>query len=189
MIVSVSVSARELGQAPPQAAAQTAVLYQDARWPWSGRLLYLVCLLPLWLLGVFGSLVTGSPGTILLVTAAVLLPIALCEWRIRKMGLLISGEGIELVGAINRTAVSWDHVDGFVVRKVGGPVDYGERKIRVTRIGGPTVTVPTVALTPEKSWWRWWFSRTRLKWSGGETSDVVGFLHDQLAKHRGGVPA
>jgi hypothetical protein len=167
----------------------TAVLYQDARWPWSGRLLYGVFFYLLWILGVASSLTTGSPGNVLLAVVILSLPIAACEWRMRKMGLVITDEGIELVRALNRTPVPWDHIDGFVARKVVGLVDYGERKLWVTRTRGGMIPVPTVVLTPEKTRWRWWFSRARLKSPGGEIRDVMGFLYDELATHRSPIPA
>jgi hypothetical protein len=168
---------------------ETEVLYQDARWPWSGRILYGVFLYLLWILGVASSLTTGSPRDVLLVVAILSLPIVVCEWRMRKMGLVITDEGIELVRALHRTPVPWDHIDGFVARKVVGLVDYGERKLWVARTRGRMIPVPTVVLTPEKSRWRWWFSRPRLKWSGGEIGDVMGFLYDELAMHRSSTSA
>jgi hypothetical protein len=160
-----------------------AVLYQDARWPWSGRMFYGVFFYLLWILGLVGSLTSGSPGEVLVVVVILALPIALCEWRMRKMGLVITDEGIELVRALSRTPVPWENIDGFIARRVVGLVDYGERKLWVTCTKGRMIPVPTIVLTPEKPWWRWWFSRARLKWSGGEIADVVGFLYDELATH------
>jgi hypothetical protein len=160
------------------------VLYQDARWPLRGRLLF-GFLYPVLLAAVVGSLLKGnSVGTEVIVVAVFSVPIVACEWRARRMGFTITPEGIELIRALNRTFVPWDRVDRFVLRKTPGAVDHGQRTVWIQRSKGGLLPLPTLYVTPSSSRWFSWMGPAGLKWNGGRTDDTIAFLDQALGEHQ-----
>jgi hypothetical protein len=181
-------------QADPFALDGTkhAVLYQDANWSFYGRWQYGFIVFPLLLLGLIGSISTGVPAHVALVLAIFTPVIVACEWRMRKMGLVISDDGIELVRPLNRTRIAWSEIEGFKLRMSTGLVDYGTRRVAVKRrrhhVPHQALPVPTVLINTQEHRPRWLFPPQGLKWSGGKITDVMGFLNEQLAEHQPTAP-
>lgn len=157
------------------------ILYQDARWRTVARVAYGMFLYPLWVLAAAEIVIPASMrGAAIAVLAIVSLLIAACEWRVARMGITVSADGLVLVRPLNRTSVKWVDVERFE------PVSYGvwgEQRLRVRRRGWLAATqpaVPTLFLTPTRSWWTWWFRPTRLRSRGGVIEDPVGFLQEHL---------
>lgn len=170
--------------------AEHVALYQDAHWSFYGRALYGFIAYPLLLLSLIGSISTGVPGNVALALAIFAPAIAICEWRMRKMGFVITDEGIVLVRALNRTRIRWREIECFELLMSRGWVDYGTRRVGVKRrrhrIPRQAMAVPTISINTQERRPRWLFppQGLKLKWSGGEITDVMGFLNEQLAKHQ-----
>jgi len=169
------------------------LLYQDARWPRIARVSYGFFAFPLWIVGLVGSISTGVASHVVLALALFTPPIAICEWRMRKMGLVITSEGIELVRPLNRTRIAWHEIDSFKLFTPPGFMDYGYRRIGVSRrrhgiIPRVLLRIPTVWITVDTRWPPWMRGPSNLKWAGGEVTDVLEFLNDQLETHRPSSP-
>ena len=170
---------------PPEAP----VLYQDARWPLRGRLLFGV-LYPFLAAAVIGGVLNHDPiGTDLILAAGFLLPIAICEWRARRMGFKVTDDGIDLIRAVNHSFVPWESFDGFVLRKPAGAVDYGQRTVWIKRatngrLPKGLLPVPTLYVTPQHTRWFTWMGPGGIKWSGGTAPDTASFLDQLTATHR-----
>jgi hypothetical protein len=194
--VSGPTASSEAVSSPIQLNAMTSdlpdgrdVLYQDARWPGTARLIYGVLIAPFWVFLVaelLGARHRGtSEGAIALVLAFLSLLAAVCEWRARKMGILITEDDLILIRALNRTRIPWSEIEDF------SPVPYGlwgEARLRVKRRGRlrSKIAVPTLILTPSRSWWTWWFQPARLRCVSGEVDDPTAFLRGRL--HSVGSP-
>jgi hypothetical protein len=167
-------------------------LYQDVRWPRIGRFQYGVIAYPLLTAALVGSLSTGVPWHVALALGLFGPPIGLCEWRLRTMGILITPDCVVLVRPLNRTPIPWSEIDAFTPVSPPGWVDHGTRRVGVKRrrngiVPRTTMTIPTVwmSLKPNRRWPPP-FGPAGLKWSGGEITDVMGFLNEQLAARRNG---
>lgn len=84
--------------------------YQDARWMRIGRFQYGMIAYPLWILGLVGSISTGKLSHIGLALALFTPPIAVCKWRMRKLGLIIRRDEIVLVRPLNHTRIPWHEI-------------------------------------------------------------------------------
>jgi hypothetical protein len=169
-------------------------LYQDVRWLGSARAQYGFLAYPLLTLGLAGSISTGVPWHVGLALALFGPPILICEWRLRKMGFIVKRDCIVLVRPLNRTRIPWSDIDSFVLVMPGGWLDYGNRRVGIKRHRGriPRVTfqVPTVWVSARpRARWVPPFGPSGLRWSGGEITDVMGFLNEQLAARRNGDPS
>jgi hypothetical protein len=164
------------------------VLYQDARWLRIARFQYGIIAGPLWLLGLIGSISTGVPSHVALSLALFTPPIAICEWRLRKMGMIIRNNELVLVRPLNRTRIPWQQIESFTLIIPSGFIDYGARRIGVKRRHGliprSTMRIPTlwVSIKGEKRWPPL-NGPSRLKWADGEAPDPLAFLNNQLAEH------
>ncbi len=81
----------------PRTSRQGSALYQDARFSRIGRFQYGFLAYPLLILGLIGSISTGVMWHVGLVLLLFAPPIAICEWRIKRMGFRITDEAIELI--------------------------------------------------------------------------------------------
>ena len=165
------------------------VLYQDARWTWIARFQYGWIAYPLWIAGLIGSISTGVPSHVLISLALFTPPIAICEWRLRKMGLIVNSDAIVLVRPLNRTRIPWQEIESFALVSPPGWIDYGNRRIAVKRRHGVIprfkLQIPTIWLSTKGDAHRAWpRGPSRLRWSGGEIADVLGFLNEELVEHR-----
>lgn len=169
------------------------ILYQDARWRRIGRVQYGMIAYPLWLLALAGSIATGALDHVVLALAIFTPPIGIYEWRLRKMGLIIRSDAIILARALNHTRIPWADIDSFRITSPPGLADYGNRRIGVKRhphaIPRSTMVISTVwlSLNGEKRWPPL-NGPSSLKWSGGEITDVIGFLDEQLTDHQRRFP-
>lgn len=159
------------------------VLYQDARWPGTARLIYGVFIAPFWVFlaaELLGARPSGtSEGTIALWLAFFSLLAAVCEWRARKMGIVVTEDELILVRALNRTRIPWSEIEDFRPAPYGL---WGEARLRVKRRGRlrAKIAIPTLVLTPSRSWWTWWFQPARLRCVSGEVDDPTAFLRGRL---------
>ena len=166
--------------------AQANVLYQEARWPASARLLYGPVLAVFWLLAahdVVWPATTRAAG--LYFIAAVALLTAAVEWRSRRMGVIVTPDELVLVRALNRTRIKWADIEDFQTVDFG---IWGEQRVRVKRhrrIGAAAPAVPTLILTPTRSWWTWWFRPARLRSTGAVEGEPLEFLRGLLQSRRG----
>ncbi len=169
-----------------ESVVQHSALYQEARWPGSARLLYVGLLSPFWLLAardVVWPATTRVVGLCLL--AALVVFTAACEWRARKMGLVVTSDGVVLIRALNRTRIRWADIEDFEAIPFGM---WGEQRVRVKRhhrFGGAQPAVPTLILTPTRSWWTWWFRPARLRAAGTLQDDPLDFLRGLLRADTG----
>jgi hypothetical protein len=138
---------------------------------------------------------TGVPSNVGLVVGLFAVPIAVCEWRLRKMGFLLKRDCIVLIRALNSTRIPWREIDSFALVAPGGWIDYDNRRVGVKRhrnrlIAPVTIKLPTVWVSCRpRGRWVPPFGPSGLKWSGGEIADVIGLLNDQLAAHRDSAQA
>jgi len=166
--------------------AQANVLYQEARWPASARLLYGPVLAAFWLLAardVVWPASTRAAG--LYFSAGVALLTAAVEWRARKMGVIVTPDELVLVRALNRTHIKWADIDDFQPVAFG---IWGEQRVRVKRhrrLGAAAPAAPTLILTPTRSWWTWWFRPARLRAAGALEGEPLDFLRELLQSRRG----
>ncbi len=171
-------------------STEESVIYQDARFTRIGRFQYGLVAYPLMMLGLVGSISTGVAWHVGFALAVFVPPIAICEWRITRMGFRITDEGIELIRPLNRTRIRWDDIDQFELVTSPGRVDHGNRRVAIKRrrhgiIPRSRMQIPTLWITAgsEGS-----FSPlkgpTALKASTGENiPDVMGFLNEELNAH------
>ena len=172
------------------------VLYQDSRWLRLARWQYGIYLYSLCLLFLVGTIANRGVGwNVAFVLAITLPPIGLAELRLRRIGFIPRAEHIELVRALNRTRIAWDEIEGFVIVLPTGRgfFDHGDRRIGIRRhhrlLPRTTFVLPTVFVSdrPEQHL-RFGTSRMfgepGLRWPGGQTADVMGFLADMLAAHQ-----
>lgn len=103
------------------------------------------------------------------------------------LGIAITSVGIELIRPLNTTRLGWDQIEAFELVTPRNTVDRGSRRIRVRRMRSrvprqrvqmPTVWITTDAALPPLR------GPSRLRWSGGEVEDVLGFLNQELAARR-----
>jgi hypothetical protein len=169
-------------------APNVDVLYQDKRWLGLARWQYGIFAYPFWFLGVAGSISSGRITNVLIVLAVFTPPIAICEWRLRKMGLIIRSDAILLVRPLNRTRIPWQDIEAFELIVPRGLIDYGDRRVGIRRRHGSmpraAIRIPTVWLSI-KGQHRWIGPKgpSGLKSSRGDITDVIGFLNGQLADH------
>ena len=140
---------------------------------------------------VAGALAGDSIGTLVILAAGFGVPVALCEWRARRMGFMVSEDGIELIRALNRSFVPWARVSQFVLRKPAGAVDYGQRVVWIERtknglVPAGLLPVPTLYVTPEASRVFRWMGSGGVKWDGGRATETAAFL-DQLLAAQGHI--
>ena len=162
--------------------AREGVLCQDVRWRKLGRVQYGAIAFPLLALSLVSTLSTGVPSRVLFVLALFAPVILACEWRLPKMGFIIEPDCIVLVRALNRTRIRWDEIDSFRPIAAGGFIDYDNRRIGVKRarrgiVPRATLAIPTVwlSLSPKR-----FYGPPGLRWPGGETTDPLGFLNEEL---------
>ena len=174
----------------PRTSGQGSALYQDARFSRIGRFQYGFFAYPLLILGLIGSIATGVVGHVGLALLLFALPIAICEWRIKRMGFRITDETIELIRPLNRTRIRWDEIDRFDLITPPELVDYGNRRVGIKRrshrlMPRSRIQIPTLWITAPAKWPFSPFKEpTALKTSTGERiPDVMGFLNDQLVAH------
>jgi hypothetical protein len=165
------------------------VLYQDVRWMRMGRFQYGMIAFPLWILGLVGSIGTGKLNHVVLALALFTPPIAVCEWRMRKLGLIIRRDEIVLVRPLNHTRIPWHEIESFRLVVPPGFIDYGNRRIGVKRrrhvVPRATMVIPTVWLSVRgEKRWPPPNGPSRLRSRNGEVTDVMGFLEQQLADHQ-----
>jgi hypothetical protein len=158
------------------------------------RVQYGMIAYPLWILAVVGSISTGALSSVALAVALFTPPIAICEWRLRRMGLIVQRNAIVLVRPLNRTRIPWQEIESFELVVPPGFIDYGNRRVGVKRRHGiiprSTMQLPTVWLSVNgEKRWPPPKGPSRLKWSGGEVADVMGFLNGQLADRQARLPA
>ncbi len=84
----------------------TKALFQDRRWLSIARLQYGLLAYPLWLLGIGGSPSIGKLVNVLVVFGLFTVPIAICEWRLRKMGFAVEENALVLLRPLNRTRIT-----------------------------------------------------------------------------------
>jgi hypothetical protein len=159
-------------------------LYQDARWPTSARIFYGSLLAIVAIPSLVHARLSGISPTAALYTALVVaVPAAVCEWRARRMGIVVGAEGLVLVRALNRTFVPWEDIERFERRDYG---IWGEARLCIKRDRRTfsKFDVPTLVLTPTRSHWTWWFQPARLRSQRGDVVDPVGFLEEKLADAR-----
>lgn len=155
------------------------MLYQDARWPGSARLMYGAFVAPLWVLAAVRVLAGGVSVSAGVVTSVILaLPVVACEWRARRMGIIVSDAELILVRPLNRTHIAWSEINDFKTVPFGA---WGEARLRVERRGHfrSKLAIPTLVLTPSRSWWTWWFQPAMLRGASGEVVDPLVFLRDR----------
>jgi hypothetical protein len=169
---------------------QGSTLYQDARFSRIGRVQYGVFAYPLFILGLVGSISTGVVWHVGLALLLFAPPIAICEWRIKRMGFQITDETIELIRPLNRTRIRWDAIDRFDLVTPPGLFDSGNRRVGIKRrshgfLPRSRMQIPTLWITASARWPLSPFKEpTALKASTGERiPDVMGFLNDQLVAH------
>jgi hypothetical protein len=164
-------------------------LIRDSRWPGLGRVLYGVFAYPVLIAGLVGSISTGVLSSVVVVLAVLGTPILICEWRLRMMGFILESDCIVLVRPINRTRIPWSDIDSFAFVMPGGWIDYGNRRVGIRRQHGrmprAVVKIPTVWVSArERASWVFPRGAAGLKWAGGEITDVMGFLNEQLVARR-----
>lgn len=169
---------------------EESVLYQDARFTRIGRFQYGLVAYPFVMLGLVGSISTGVAWHVGLALVVSVPPIAICEWRITRMGFRITDETIELIRPLNRTRIRWDEIDQFELIASPGLVDRGSRRVAIKRrrhgiIPRSRMQIPTLWITDRTEGP---FSPlngpTALKTSNGENiPDVMAFLNEQLDTH------
>jgi hypothetical protein len=143
---------------------------------------------PLLILALAGSISTGILWHVGLALLLFGPPIAICEWRITRMGFRITDEAIELVRPLNRTRIGWDDIERFDLIAPPGLVDYGNRRIAIKRrrhgfIPRSRMQIPTVWITAatRPRFWPLGGPNAVTASTGERVADVIGFLKDQLA--------
>jgi hypothetical protein len=106
------------------------------------------------------------------------------------MGLVLRPDCIVLIRPLNRTRIAWSDIDSFALIMPRGWIDYGNRRVGVKRhrsglIPHTTLSIPTVWVAArQRSRWVAPFGACGLRSAGGEITDVMGFLSEQLRAHR-----
>jgi hypothetical protein len=172
---------------PPPHGEDT--LYQDVRWRSIARYQYGLFASPLLILGLVGSISTGVLSNVLVALALLGTLILICEWRLRKMGFILKPDCIVLVRALNHTRIPWSDVDSFELVMPSGSIDWRNRRVGIKRHRGriprATFKIPTVWMSAgPRARWVPPIGPSGLRWSGGDITDVLGFLNGQLAARR-----
>jgi hypothetical protein len=100
------------------------------------------------------------------------------EARLRRMGIRIETDRVVAIYAIGQRCFSIDTVAGFSLRRHGS--SGGTRCVFIELVNGKRRVVPSVSTA---DWGP--FRSNAIRWDGGQTTDVVTYLNDQLNVARG----
>jgi hypothetical protein len=133
--------------------------------------------------------VHGLPATVAVLGGLYLL----CDWRVRKMGLRITDDGLEAIRFVDTVRVRWDEIAGFFTRPAGFGL-WGDFTIRVHRkalLGkriprGVGMALPTVMIIGQTNPIGRWIGPCDLVGPNQRVAqaDIVHYLTTALRDHQ-----
>lgn len=101
------------------------------------------------------------------------------DFRLRKMGLVATEDGLLLRYFWYRRMIAWGEIANVDIK-----MRRGRGMVYLWRRNGREVMVPGIELLPEGAK-DGWLHTHRIAWPGGESSDPMGTLRDLVAAHQG----